>query len=102
MHDPSLFRSVVGALQYVLITYPELSYLVNKLCQYMHSPQDHHWKAVKRILRYLAGTRTHGLIIQQCSCPTIRAFSDANWGSDPNDHKSTIGYYVFYGHNIIA
>jgi len=64
MHDPSLFRSIVGALQYMLITRPKLSYVVNKVCQYMHSPQDHHWKAVKRILRYLAGTRTHGLIIQ--------------------------------------
>jgi len=102
MHDPSLFRSVVGALQYVLITRPELSYVVNKVCQYMHSPQDHHWKAVKRILCYLAGTRTHGLIIQQCSSPSIRAFSDADWGGDVDDRKSTTGYCVFYGRNIIA
>ncbi|XP_068475182.1 uncharacterized mitochondrial protein AtMg00810-like [Phaseolus vulgaris] len=102
MHDPSLFRSIVGALQYMLITRPKLSYVVNKVCQYMHSPQDHHWKAVKRILRYLAGTRTHGLIIQQCSSPTIRAFSDADWGGDANNRKSTMGYCVFYGRNIIV
>jgi len=45
MHDPSMFRSVVGALQYVLIIRLELSYVVNKVFQFMHSPQDHHWKA---------------------------------------------------------
>jgi len=102
MHDPSLFRSVVSALQYVLITRPELSYVVNKVWQYMHSPQDHHWKAVKRILRYLTSTRTHGLIIQQCSSPTIHDFSDADWGGDADDRKSTTDYCVFYGRNIIV
>jgi len=53
MHDPSMFRSVMGALQYILITHPELPYAVNKVCQFMHNPQEHHWKAMKRILRYL-------------------------------------------------
>jgi len=85
MHDPSMFRSVVGALHYILITRPELSYAVNKVCQFMHSPQDHHWKAVKCILRYLAGTHTHGLLLQQSPSPTRRAFSDVDWGSDIDD-----------------
>jgi len=66
VQDPTLYRSVVGALQYVFITRPELSFAVNKVCQFMHCPQEHHWRAVKRILRYLAGTENHGLIIQ-CS-----------------------------------
>ncbi|XP_068480957.1 uncharacterized mitochondrial protein AtMg00810-like [Phaseolus vulgaris] len=102
MHDPSMFHSVVGVLQYVLITHPELSYAVNKVCQFMHSPQDHHWKVDKWILRYVAGTHTHGLILQPNPSPTICAFSDANWGSDVDDRKSTIGYCVYYGRNLIA
>jgi len=102
MNDPSMFRSVFGALQYVLITRPELSYAVNKVCQFMHSPQDHYWQAVKRILRYLAGTRTHGLILHPNPSPTICAFSDADWGNDVDDCKSTIGYCVYYGRNLIA
>jgi len=68
----------------------------------MHNPQEHHWKAVKRILRYLAGTSSHGLLIQPSSTTDIRAFSDADWGSDVDDRKSTTGYCAYYGLNLIA
>ena len=40
--DATLYRSVVEALQYILITRPDLSYAMNKACQFMHNPQDHH------------------------------------------------------------
>lgn len=53
MDDVTLYRSIVGALQYATITRPKISYTVNRVCQFMHSPTDTHWKAVKRILRYL-------------------------------------------------
>ena len=89
MIDPTLYRSVVGTLQYILITRPELAFAVNKVFQFMHNPQDHHWKAMKRILRYLAGTSSHGLLIKHNSSSTILAFSDADWGSDMDDRKST-------------
>ena len=46
--DPSLYRSVVGSLQYTTITRPELSYVVvNKVFQFMANPMDSHWTAVK-------------------------------------------------------
>jgi len=48
--DPTLYRSIIGALQYATITRPEISFSVNRVCQYMHQPQIHHWKAVKCIL----------------------------------------------------
>jgi len=41
--DPYLYRSIVGGLQYIIVARPELSYVVNRVCQFMHSPQDHHW-----------------------------------------------------------
>jgi hypothetical protein len=55
-HDTSLYRSVVGSLQYAAITRPEIAYSVNKVCQFMSQPLESHWVAVKRILRYLKGT----------------------------------------------
>lgn len=54
--DPKLYRSVVGALQYVCITRPDLTFVVNKVSQFMKQPLLEHWQAVKRILRYLQGT----------------------------------------------
>ncbi|KAF7840881.1 Retrovirus-related Pol polyprotein from transposon TNT 1-94 [Senna tora] len=58
--DPHAYRSLVGALQYVTLTRPEISYCVNKLCQFMHNPLLSHLQAAKRVLRYLKGTITHG------------------------------------------
>ncbi|XP_020978856.1 uncharacterized protein LOC107643134 isoform X2 [Arachis ipaensis] len=46
--DPSLYRSVVGALQYVTVTRPDLSFAVCKVSQFMHRPLVSHWKAVKK------------------------------------------------------
>jgi len=42
LHDPLQFRFVVDALQYIVITRPELSFAVNKVCQFMHNPQENH------------------------------------------------------------
>ncbi|RDY14857.1 putative mitochondrial protein, partial [Mucuna pruriens] len=49
--NPSFYRSIVGVLQYVTITRPEISYAVNKACQFLSQLLDSHWTAVKRILR---------------------------------------------------
>ncbi|RVW99861.1 Retrovirus-related Pol polyprotein from transposon RE1 [Vitis vinifera] len=53
LSDPSLYRSIVGALQYYTITRPDISFSVNKVYQFMHSSTTTHWQAVKRILCYL-------------------------------------------------
>lgn len=37
------YRSIVGALQYITLTRPDLSFSVNKVCQYLHSPTSVHW-----------------------------------------------------------
>ena len=54
--DPTLFHSIVGALQYLTITRPDLSFAVNSVSQYLHAPLESHFQAVKRILRYVRGT----------------------------------------------
>jgi len=54
--DATRFRQIVGALQYLTFTRPDICFAVNRVCQFMHAPTDSHWAAVKRILRYLRGT----------------------------------------------
>ena len=105
LEDASLYRSVVGALQYATITRPEISYCVNKVCQFMAQPQEEHWKAVKRILIYLKGTITNGLHIKPFSLTqplSLVAYCDADWASDPDDRKSTLGSCIFLGGNLIS
>lgn len=103
--NPTLFRSVVGALQYATLTRPEISFSVNKVCQFLSNPLEDHWKAVKRILRYLSGTLHHGLIIQPASVQqplSLLGFCDADWASDLDDRISTSGACVFLGPNIVS
>lgn len=100
--DPHLYRATVGALQYVCVTRPDLAYSVNKLSQFMHNPLDDHWQGVKRILRYLAGTKTMGLQLLPTSHPRLTALCDADWGSDPVDRRSTSGFCIYFGPNLIS
>ncbi|KAK1678314.1 hypothetical protein QYE76_039162 [Lolium multiflorum] len=50
--EATQYRSIVGGLQYLTVTRPDLSFVVNKVCQFLHEPRTPHWSAVKRILRY--------------------------------------------------
>ena len=102
VQSAQFYRSIVGALQYVTITRPELAYSVNKVCQFMHKPLEAHWVAVKRILRYLAGTLDFGLHLKKSDHLNVTAFCDADWGSDPEDRKSTSGFCVFLGTNVVS
>jgi histone deacetylase 1/2 len=103
--DATLYRSVVGSLQYATITRPEISFAVNKVCQFMSAPLESHWSAVKRILRYLKGTITGGLKIFHTDIHqplSLRVFCDADWASDPDDRRSTSGAAIFFGPNLIS
>ncbi|KAM6578484.1 hypothetical protein CsatB_030321 [Cannabis sativa] len=101
-HDPHFYRSVVGALQYATITRPEISYAVNRVSQFMQAPLDSHWKTVKKILRYLSGTIDLGLHLKSASTLTVTGFCDADWASDPDDRRSTSGFCIYLGPNIVS
>jgi histone deacetylase 1/2 len=103
--DATLYRSVVGSLQYATITRPEISFAVNKVCQFMSAPLESHWTAVKRILRYLKGTITCGLkmFLTDIHHPlSLKVFCDAGWDSDPGDRRSTSGAAIYFGPNLIS
>ena len=102
LSDPSSYRSTVGSLQYLSLTRPDIAFAVNKVCQFMTKPTDLHWSAVKRILRYLKHTSHHSLLLHKDSNFTIQAFSDADWASSPDDRRSTSGYCLFLGRNLIS
>lgn len=100
--DPHEYRKVVGSLQYLAFTRPAIAYSVNRLSQFMHRPTDDHWQAVKRVLRYLAGTQSHGIFLSSRSPITLNAFSDADWAGDVDDFVSKNAYILYLGTTPVA
>jgi histone deacetylase 1/2 len=100
--DATNYRSVVGALQYLTLTRPDIAFAVNKVCQFLHTPTTVHWSAVKRILRYVRGTINLGLSIRRSKSTLVSAFSDADWAGCVDDRRSTGGFAVFLGDNLIS
>ena len=76
--DSFRYRSIVGGLQYLTLTRPDISFSVNKVCQFLSQPTDVHWEAVKRILRYVKGTLHTGLCFSKSSSTGISIFTNAD------------------------
>ncbi|KAK9055823.1 hypothetical protein SSX86_026908 [Deinandra increscens subsp. villosa] len=101
-HDPTFYRSIVGALQYLTITRPDLSFAVNQVSQYLQHPTIIHFQEVKRILRYLKGTVHLGLHFNRPGKTSIVGFSDADWARCLETRRSTYGYSIFLGGNLVS
>jgi histone deacetylase 1/2 len=99
--DSTRYRSIVGALQYLTLTRPDTLFYVNKVCQFLHAPTTVHWTAVKRILRYVSGTVNLGLTFKRSSSTLVSAFSDADWAGCVDERRSTGGFTVYSGPNLI-
>lgn len=102
IQDPTQYRKLAGALQYLTFTRPDISYAVHQICLYMHDPRNPHLHALKRIIRYLQGTAGFGLQLQKGSVNSLVAYSDADWAGCPDTRRSTSGYCVFLGPNLIS
>ena len=88
--DQKQYRSVIGALQYLALTRPDIVFAVNKLAQFMHQPSQLHWTLAKQVLRYLKGTITHGISLTPFDNPHLSGYSDADWGTDPDNKQQTL------------
>lgn len=100
--DPIEYRSIVGALQYMCMTRPDIAYAVQQCCLVMHGPRAPHLALAKRVLRYLRGTTSHGLHLQRAPSLDLVAYSDADWAGCPDTHRSTSGYTVYLGDSLIS
>ncbi|XP_021724878.1 uncharacterized protein LOC110692187 [Chenopodium quinoa] len=100
--DPSLYHQLAGALQYLTFTRPDISYAVQQVCLFMHDPRVPHYNSLKRVLRYLQGTLDYGMHLSATPSSGLISYSDADWGGCPDTKRSTSGYCVFLGDNLIS
>ena len=102
--DQVLYQSAVGSLLYLATrSRPDIAFAVNNVARFCSKPTKEHWMAVKRIFRYLRGTTHLGLLYSKRDEPAaLIGYSDADWGGDCNDYKSTTGYVFQIGGTAVT
>ncbi|XP_020704080.1 uncharacterized protein LOC110115244 [Dendrobium catenatum] len=99
--SPAVYRQLIGSLQYLTLTRPDITYAVNALSQHMHDPASSHTSLLKKLIRYIKGTTEFGLPITKTTL-LLKTYSDADWASDPVTRKSTSGFCTFLGDTLVS
>ena len=96
------YRNAVGAMIYAATaTRPDIANAVGNVSKFMENPNRTHWNAVKRIFRYLNGTKDYGLHYTK-GCRKLAGYSDSDFAGDLDTRRSTTGYVFQMGQNTIT
>nr|GEU72606.1 ribonuclease H-like domain-containing protein [Tanacetum cinerariifolium] len=93
---------VIRSLQHLTFTRPDISYAVQQVFLYIDDPREPHFSALKRILRYIRGILDFGLRLLSSSTTNLVAYSYVDWAGCPTTRRSTSGYCVFLGNNLLS
>ncbi|KAK8963153.1 hypothetical protein KSP40_PGU007585 [Platanthera guangdongensis] len=102
LHDPLVFRALVGSLIYLTITRPDIAYAVGRVSRYMAEPRQSHLVAAKHILKYVKSTSDMGLLYRRDSDFALLGYTDADYDGDSDDRRSTSGYVFTCGSSNIS
>jgi hypothetical protein len=100
--DQTLYRSMIGSLMYLTASRPDIMYATCLCSRYQANPTVTHFKAVRRIMSYLKGTAFLGLWYPCDDDFSFTAYSDADYGGDKKDYKSTSGGCQFFGSRLVT
>ena len=102
--DPTMYKSTVGSLRYLVNTRPDLAYSVGYVSRFMEKPTTEHWAAVKHVLRYISGTIDTGCWFARKGTEglSLIGFSDSDMAGDLDDRKSTTGVLYMLGKSLIS
>ncbi|XP_019423009.1 PREDICTED: uncharacterized protein LOC109332482 [Lupinus angustifolius] len=100
--DITAYRRLVGRLIYLTNTRHDLTFSVNQLAQLMALPNNLHYHAAIKILRYIKGSSALGLFFPTNSIVQLKAYNDSDWASCPDIRRSTSGYCIYLGNSLIS
>jgi hypothetical protein len=101
--DATEYRRIVGALRYLVNTGPDLAYAVGYVSRFMEKPTTEHLLAVKRVLRYIAGTVDYGCCYgRKKGGDVLIGYSDSDLAGDIDTCKSTTGVFFFLNGNLVT
>nr|GEV58548.1 hypothetical protein [Tanacetum cinerariifolium] len=102
LHNHEKYRRVVGKLNYLTITRPDIAFLVSVVSQFLTTPRTSHWDAVTQILGYLKGTLRLGILYANHGHHIAEGFTDVDYAGCPTTSCSITGYYVFVGGYLVS
>ncbi|XP_022881692.1 uncharacterized protein LOC111398816 [Olea europaea var. sylvestris] len=102
LFDPFLYCQLVGSFNYLTITRPDISFIVQQVCQFMHAPRYLHLAAIHHIIRYLIGTPDMGLFFLANFSLKFIGYSDAVWAGCMDTRCSITGLCTFLGSALIS
>jgi hypothetical protein len=102
LENPTPYRKLVGSLMYLSITRPDISHAVHVASQFQHAPTSVHMSVVRRIIRYVKGSINKGVFLSTSSELNLIAYTDSDWGGDPNNCPSTTGFCIFLGESLVS
>ena len=99
--DPKRYRRIVGKLNYLIVTRPNIAFFVSIVSQFMAAPAVKHWAASEQILCYLKGVSGLGLLYNNHGHTRLECFTDVAWAGSNIYRRSTIVFCVLVGGNLI-
>ncbi|XP_020250986.1 uncharacterized protein LOC109828388 [Asparagus officinalis] len=100
--DRDRYQRLMGRLIYLSHIRPDISFVVSMVSRYMNDPRKGHMDAVYQILRYLKSAPGKGLIFKKSGHVSIEGYCDSDWASSADDGRSTSGYCIFIGGNLVS
>ncbi|KAF5815624.1 putative RNA-directed DNA polymerase [Helianthus annuus] len=100
--DVTNYQKLIGKLIYLSLTRPDISYAVQFLSQFMHSPTEGHLRIALRLLRYLKSSPGKGIMFKKSADFSLTCYADSDWAKCLVSRKSVTGFCVFLGSNLIS
>ena len=100
--DPAHYRKIVGKLNFLGHTRPDLSFSIQTLSQFMHQPRVPHVQALHHVLRYVSHTLGQGILLCATDHLSLKAYSDSDWATCPNTRRSVTGYVLLLGKSLVS
>ncbi|XP_057529764.1 uncharacterized mitochondrial protein AtMg00810-like [Amaranthus tricolor] len=100
--DPAFYRSLVGKLNFLTHSRPDLTFVVQTLSQSMQDPKVPHMQALHHTLRYIAGSIGQGILLKAGERISLIGYSDSDWATCPTTRRSITGYLVLFGGSPVS
>ena len=97
-----MYCSLVGKLNFLTHTRPDLAYTVQTLSQYLQNPTQAHYNALQHTLHYVHSTTGQGILLHATDKLSLQAFSDSDWGVCIDTRRSVTGYLLWLGQSPIS